>query len=113
LGVSYKPAAELAGGPLKELTVGLDNVLAFTKELDAFETIPRAVIETVLNTFNEPGVSLKEMKKTYFDEIATSQIMNKSEAQKRHCISDLQYTSDLLCKVFAKKRLERLITRMR
>lgn len=87
--------------------------LPLSEESYAFESIPRSMTEKALGTVKETAISLKEMQGIFFDEIALPQIVNKSELQKRHWISKRQYTSDLICKIFAKKRLERLVTRMR
>jgi len=103
LGLSYKPAMEIANEPLAEIVARLDIITRRLADKTAFEKIERPVFETALGTESEPDMTLKKVEALYFAEIAPPMIVNKSEAQKKHWLMEKRYSFNLLRKVIGNK----------
>jgi len=88
---------------LSELTERIDKVLTYVREPYAFETVPIGVVEMVLGAVEESAVTLTEVEKVFFDEIAPPEIVCKSPGQKRRWVIDRKYTFDLLRRVIGDK----------
>ncbi|AQT47932.1 DUF6538 domain-containing protein [Bartonella choladocola] len=88
MGFSYKPYYEIMEEPLRLMT---DRVKIAQKEKENVQAL-----DSVLGMVKVPDVTLSDVEKTYFENIAPPIIKAKSPAQKNHWTKERKHTFNLL-----------------